>query len=64
MEKKNIVLSKNVTPTTKRIGIICLSVLATTALIIAAFGEIDFNDALLVVVPVMTSISAWVDGGK
>ena len=64
MEKKEIVLSKNVTPMTKRIVVICLTVLAMTAIIGACFGKIDFDQAALIVIPVLTSISAMVDGGR
>lgn len=59
-----LVASKLVTPTTKRIGIICLTVLATTAQVCAAFGVITPDDAAIVVVPVVSVIAALIDGGR
>ena len=59
-----VILSKNVTPTTKRIGLICLTILAVVAVIGSAFGKVEVKDALLIVIPVITSISALIDGGR
>ncbi len=54
-----------VTPTTKRICIICLAVISVAALAGAAFTTaITFDNAALIVIPSITSISAMVDGGK
>ena len=55
---------KQATPITKRIGIVCLTVLSLASIIAAALGELSFDNALLVVIPAMTSISAMIDGGK
>jgi len=64
MEQKKVILSKEITPVTKRIGIWCLTSLALASIAGACFGKIDIKDALLIIIPVMTSISAMVDGGK
>ena len=50
----------NITPLTKRIGMICLTLIS----IVIVFSGIEFKDALLVIIPCITSISAMVDGGK
>jgi hypothetical protein len=64
MDNKKVLFSHNVTPTTKRIGIICLTVLAAVSVIGACFGKISFENAALIALPAMTSISAMIDGGK
>ena len=64
MDENKVVLSKHVTPVTKRIGLVCLTVLACVAVIGSGLDKIEIKDALLIVIPVITSISALIDGGK
>lgn len=55
---------ENVTPTTKRIGIICLTLLGIGSIVGVAFGSLAWNDALIVIVPIITAVAALLDGGK
>ena len=60
MSDKQVVLSKNVTPTTKRIGIVVLGAVAIAAMVIMQ----EAKDVLIVVIPVITAVAALIDGGK
>lgn len=66
MEQKKVNKPKQIgiTPMTKRIGIICFAVVATVTVIGTAYGSIEFRDGALIVLPIITSISALIDGGR
>lgn len=64
MDKNKIILSRNVRPKTKRIAIICLSIVALGAIVAAGLENIDTEKAIYVVILVINTISAWVDGGR
>ena len=57
-------MESKVTPTTKRIGIICLTTLAMGSIIGVAFGQLLWNDALIAIVPVITAVAALIDNGS
>lgn len=64
MGDNKVVLSKNVTPTTKRIGVGCIAFIAALAVAGSSFGEFPTEDAVLITVTVITAIAALLDGGK
>ena len=57
-------MGTEITPMTKRLGIVCLALLGGLAIVGAAFGDLNWNDALIVIVPVITAVAALLDGGK
>ena len=54
----------NVTPTTKRLGIICLTLLGLGSIAGVSFGTLVWQEALIVIVPVITAVAALLDGGR
>ena len=54
----------NITPTTKRLGICCLTLLGLCSIVGVIFGSLVWQEALIVIVPVITAVAALLDGGK
>ena len=51
------------TPVTKRIGMVCLTFIAIATIGGVVVGKIEIGDALIIVMAVVTSVSALIDGG-
>lgn len=54
----------SVTPVTKRLSLGCLTVIAVAVIGAVCLEKVQIKDALLVIIPIITSISALVDGGR